>query len=525
MQPFSEKVFLNIAPPTEEEPTSDHQRIRQALIACGYENVVLPLHVLQKLYPMCRDCGYAITVTLVIREFDWIVTAVEPGDTRDAHYGLAADYGSTTIVMQMVDLNTGEVIAQEKEFNGQITYGTDILTRITYTLEDPAHMEELQMATTKTFDILLSRLAEKTGIAVGDCPIMIVSGNTTMIHFLLKLNAWTVFASPYAPVTSTPGWIWGREVGMNFHGMLYIIPAASNYVGGDIVSGLLKLDIHKKDEPSLFFDIGTNGELVIGNKDWMMAGAGAAGPALEGYISRYGMRAADGAIDTIEITGSNLRFTAIGNKKPVGICGSGIIDLLAQMRLNGWINIAGELNPSASDRIIYLEDEQEYAAVYATAEESASGEPLFFSQTDILQYLDTKAAAYTMIECLLEAAGCPESELAHCYLSGAFTAHSDLESAITIGIFPDLPREKYTCISNTSLEGARILLLDRLRLQDVYQLSESIYCVQFASIPDFLIRMQAAKFIPHTDMNRYPSVQERSKNSLNEPKYLSGPIG
>ena len=509
MQTFSEKVFLKLEMPTEDEPVSDQRRILQALERQGYPQTVMPLPVLQRLYPMCRDCGYEITVTLVCRERDWVITAVEPGDTRGHHYGLAVDYGSTTIVMQLVDLHSGSVIAQARRVNGQVVYGTDILTRITYTLEEPSHMDDMQRVTAETFNDLLAELTEESGVDTAACPILIISGNTTMIHFLLKLNAWTVFASPYAPVTMDPGFFWGRELGMNFQGLVYIIPAASNYVGGDIVSGLLKLDIHKNEEPSLFFDIGTNGELVIGNRDWMLAGAGAAGPALEGYISRWGMRAADGAIDTVKIDGKNLQYTTIGGQKPVGICGSGIIDLLAQMRLNGWINIAGELNPEASPRIIRLADEEQYAAVYATAEETPDGEPRYFTQTDIRQYLDTKAAAYTMVECLMEAAGCREKDLAHCYLSGAFPAHSDLESAITIGIFPDLPREKYTCIANTSLDGARILLLDRGRLSEVRDLAERMYCVQFASIPDFLVRMQAAKFIPHTDMERYPSIRAR----------------
>ncbi len=507
MERFSEKVFLSLNMPAEEVPLSDQKRIQLALEALGYQNISIPLHVLRQLYPMCRDAGFDITITLVHRETDWEVTNVEPGDTRQHHYGLAVDYGSTTIIMQLVDLNSGAVVGEEKAVNGQTACGTDILTRITYSLEDPAHMDNLQRMTVETFEHLLSQLTESTGIEVTNCPIMIVSGNTTMIHFLLKLNAWTVFASPYAPISTAPGFLWGRELDMDFAGLLYIIPSASNYIGGDIVSGLLKLDIHKKKDTSLFFDIGTNGELVIGNKDWMMAGAGAAGPALEGYISRFGMRAGDGAIDSVIIQGDSLCFTTIGNQKPVGICGSGIIDLLAQMRLNGWINIAGELNPRASSRIVYLEEERQYAAVYAAAEESASGEPLYFSQTDILQYLDTKAAAYTMVECLLETAGVTTDDLDRCYLSGAFPAHSDLESAITIGIFPDLPREKYSVLSNTSLDGARILLLDRSRLQEVRELSENIYCVQFASIPDFLVRMQAAKFIPHTDMRRYPSFQ------------------
>ena len=511
MRGFSEKVFLQIEPPTEESAAGDQQRIKQALRELGYERVEMPLHILRKLYPLCRDCGFEITVTLVCREAGWMVTAVEPGDCRGSHYGLAVDYGSTKLVMQLVDMNSGEVIAEDRETNGQVIYGTDILTRITYTMEDPAHFDDMQRVTAETFSRLLGRLTEQTGVDARSCPAMIISGNTTMIHFLLKLDAWTVFAAPYAPVTSAPGWFWGSELGMDFRGMVYIIPAASNYVGGDIVSGLLKLDIHKNEQPSMFFDIGTNGELVVGNKDWMMAGAGAAGPALEGYISKYGMRADDGAVDTVKIEGAELKYTTIGGKAPVGICGSGIIDLLAQMRLNKWINIAGELDPKATPRVVYIEEEEEYAAVYATAEESAIGKPLYFSQTDIRQYLDTKAAAYTMIECLLESAGCAESELAHCYLSGAFAAHSDLESAITIGIFPDLPREKYSCINNTSLEGARILLLDRDRLLELDHISEIIYCVQFASIPDFLVRMQAAKFIPHTDMNRYPIIKEKLK--------------
>ena len=511
MNSFSKKEYLSLKMPTEEVAVSDQKRILLALEALGYPHVTMPLRVIRKLYPLCRDANFDITVSLVQRETDWVITDVEPGDQRQHHYGLAVDYGSTTIVMQLVDLNSGSVIGEEKVVNGQVRYGTDILTRITYSLEDPSHAQDLQKATVETFRQLLEALTDATGINAAKCPVMIVSGNTTMIHFLLGLNAWTVFASPFAPVSSDPGFLWGEEVGMAFEGLLYIIPSASNYIGGDIVSGLLKLDIHKQVETCMFFDIGTNGELVLGNKEWMIAGAGAAGPALEGYISRYGMRAAPGAIDKVKISDGRISYTTIGNRKPVGICGSGIIDLLAQMRLNGWINMAGHLNPDASDRIVYLQDENQYAAVYATAEESETGDPLYFTQTDIDQYLDTKAAAFTMIECILDSAGITEKQVDKCYLSGAFPAHSDLEAAITIGIFPDLPREKYQMIANTSLEGARILLTNRDRLEEMRELLENMYCVQFASVPDFLIRMQAAKFIPHTDMDRFPTIKAKVK--------------
>ena len=515
MEGFSKKEYLSLRMPTEEIPVSDQTRIELALNTLGYEKVTFPLKVLHRLYPLCRDAGFDITVTLVHREYDWVVTDVEAGDTTGHHYGLAVDYGSTNVLMQLVDLRSGAVIAEEKAVNGQVTYGTDILTRITYAMEDTRHRAALQRATTDTFRLLLEQLTEATGIHAASLPVMIISGNTTMVHFLLGLDAWTVFASPYAPVSSDPGFLWGSEVGMDFEGLLYFIPAASNYVGGDIVSGLLTLDIHRQEAIGMFFDIGTNGELVIGNKDWLLAGAVAAGPALEGYISKFGMRASPGAVDSVRITGQELTVTTIGGRKPAGICGSGILDLLAQMRLNGWIDIAGSLEPGTSNRIRYFPEEQEYGAIYATAEESATGEPLYFSQTDIHQYLDTKAAAFTMVDCLLESAGIGEQELSHVYLSGAFPAHSDLESAITVGIFPDLPRENYTVLRNSSLDGARTVLLDHARIAEAKTLAGNIYCVQFASFPDFLVRMQAAKFIPHTDIRRFPSVQRSFRNKEN----------
>ena len=501
MDGFSRKEYLQLKMPTPSLAVSDQRRIELALEALGYGRVTMPLEVLRKLYPMCRQADFDITVTLVHREQDWFVTDVEPGDQTRHHYALAVDYGSTNIVMELVDMNSGTVIGSEKLPNGQIAHGTDILTRITHAMEHGP--EPLQQATLDTFHRLLDALTEQTGIDAAKCPVMILSGNTAMIHFLLGLDAWTVFADPYAPVTADPGFFRGRELGMEFDGLVYVIPAASNYVGGDIVSGLLTLDLHKQEEPAMFFDIGTNGELVIGNRDWLLAGAGAAGPALEGYISKFGMRAEPGAVDSVKIEGDSLKITTIAGAAPRGICGSGIIELLAQMRKKGWMDMAGNLEPSASDSIIFLPDEQEYGIVYAHA---ADGAPLYFSQTDIRQYLDTKAAAYTMIDCLLESAGLEASALRQVYLSGAFAAHSDLESAITIGMFPDLPRERYRVLKNSSLDGARLMLLDHSRLAQARALAENIYCVQFASIPDFLIRMQAAKFIPHTDFSRFPSV-------------------
>ena len=311
MKNFVKKEYLSLKMPSEDLPISDQQRILLALESLGYKYIYFPLSVIRKLYPLCRNVEFDITVTLVHREYDWVVANIESGDTTSSLYGLAVDYGSTTIIMQLVDLITGNTIFEEKEENGQIQYGTDILTRIVYTMENDNHVKDLHKATIDTLHKIMDRLTAKSGIDILQLPLMILSGNTTMIHFLLELNAWTVFASPYAPVTTNPGFLWGNELGMDFQGLIYTIPAASNYVGGDIISGLLTLDIHKQDQPQMFFDIGTNGELVIGNNDWMISGAGAAGPALEGYISRFGMRAAAGAIDHVKIIDNELSFERV----------------------------------------------------------------------------------------------------------------------------------------------------------------------------------------------------------------------
>ncbi len=506
MKSFSEKIHLTIDPPTEEHPIGDRERILHELKCLGYSPVSMSLPALRKLYPLCRDSEWDITATLIHMESYCLVTSIEAGDTTRAHYGLAVDLGSTTVVMQMIDLNTGNILSESKVMNGQIAFGDDILTRIIHGKDDRQKLLEITQATRDTFATLFQETESSSGIPVSQCSMMIVSGNTTMIHFLLGLDPWTVFSTPYAPVTCDPGFYSGKELGLTFDGMVYIVPAIANYLGGDITSGLLTTDFYKKDGLSVFFDIGTNGELVLGNSSFLLAGAGAAGPALEGGISKYGMRAMDGAIDTVSIDGASISCTTIGNKKPVGICGSGIIDLIAQMRLNNWIGVSGKLNPDASDRIIFVPELEEYVAVYASPEESESGEMLYFSQTDITQYLDTKAAAHTMVDCLLESSGFTSEDLTAFYTSGAFGTYADLESAITVGIFPDLPREKFHCLQNSSLAGARILLLDRDRMKDIRYFQQTIYYIQFASMPDFLIKMQAAKFIPHTDMRQYPSV-------------------
>ena len=385
--------------PSDEDTLGDKDRIIKALEE-KYTNVVMPYNVVKTLYPMCRNSSFKITVTMIKKEYNWLITKVEEGNTSKNHYGLAVDLGSTTIIMQLVDLNNGQVIAEESTFNKQIKYGEDILSRIFYTKQYEDGLKEIQNSTIESFKELIDKLENKTNIEIKSCGIMTVAGNTTMMHFLLGINPWTIFQSPFTPVFNEGGFIKGKEIGIPIDVYVYCFPSVANYFGGDLVSGLLYSEIYKKDELSAFIDIGTNGELVIGNKDFLIAAAGAAGPALEGGISKYGMRASDGAIDSVKIINNKITYTTINNKKARGICGSGIVDLIAELFLNKWIDFSGTLIPENSTSIFKINDE--YAVEYVTKEESFNGESLIFTQSDINQFLKTKSAANTMVAYLLE---------------------------------------------------------------------------------------------------------------------------
>ena len=308
---ISRKIYLELLPPTEEDARGDRERILEQL-APEYGEVSMPLSVLRTLYPMCRDAGYRLTVTLVFNGSGWEILRVEPGDTSYQLYGAAVDYGSTTLVMQVVDLLTGKVLTEQSIFNRQIPYGEEILSRIFYTKDDPEHLKELQQVTADSFNELIEKCEKACGIPGEAYTAMTIGGNTTMIHFLLGLYPWPIFETPYAPVAENPGFLRAQELGIHLPGYVYLFPAAANYLGGDIISGLTAAKLDESEELSVFIDIGTNGELVAGNSEFLLAGAGAAGPALEGGISLYGMRADTGAVDRVRIEEGRLKIHTIG---------------------------------------------------------------------------------------------------------------------------------------------------------------------------------------------------------------------
>ena len=541
MNGLSQKRYLELPLPTEDDPRSDQQRILDSLAAAGVEERVhIPVHILRKLYPLLYNAKWKITVSLAWNGENWEMVEIEEGDTTAQHYGLAVDLGSTTVVARLLDCNSGEILKEVSCFNKQIQWGTDILSRIFCCKDNREKLEEVRRATVESICECMDKLdaslemqgtsseqkAENNGVSEsGDdrgaknaakkartisqsALSMVIAGNTTMIHFLLGMDAFCVFYTPHAVHADRPGFQLARDLDIPLKGYVYCYPAKSNYLGGDIISGMIDTELYKKNEISVFFDIGTNGELVIGNKEFLLCGAGAAGPALEGGVVRTGMRADVGAVDEVKIRDGNIFVHVIGNSAPQGICGSGIIDLIAELFLEGWIDIRGKLSPEKSPLI--QERDNQLCVEYAPG--------LYFYQKDIDEFIRTKSAAHTMVEIMLRESGLDLKQADRFYVAGAFGKHVSKESAITIGMYPDMDRDHIINAGNSSLEGAQKLLLNRSLLTDIDQILEEMVYIQFAEVEDFLELMVAAQALPHTDYKRYPTVMEKLKERQKDIK-------
>ena len=562
MNGLSRKIYLKLPLPTEDDPRSDQQRILDSLAVAGVEERVhITVHILRKLYPLLDNAKWKITVSLAWNGENWEMVEIEEGDTTAQHYGLAVDLGSTTVVARLLDCNSGEILKEVSCFNKQIQWGTDILSRIFYCKDNREKLEEVRRATVESICECLDKLdaslemqgtpseqkTENNGVSEScddrgaknaaqkarsisrSALSMVIAGNTTMIHFLLGIDAFCVFYTPHAVHADCPGFQLARDLDIPLKGYVYCYPAKSNYLGGDIISGMIDTELYKKNEISVFFDIGTNGELVIGNKEFLLCGAGAAGPALEGGVVRTGMRADIGAVDEVKIRDGNIYVHVIGSHKedsgsheknsgnheenssgeePRGICGSGIIDLIAELFLEGWIDIRGKLSPEKSPLI--QERDNQLCVEYAPG--------LYFYQKDIDEFIRTKSAAHTMVEIMLRESGLDLNQADRFYVAGAFGKYVSKESAITIGMYPDMDRDHIINAGNSSLEGAQKLLLNRSLLTDIDQILEEMVYIQFAEVEDFLELMVAAQALPHTDYKRYPTVMEKLKERQKDIK-------
>ncbi len=458
MEPLSEKRYLELHAPMG----GDFLAARERLLAALPDGCRLTLGCLQQLYPVLSAADYRVTVTLCPGPGGTDAVRVEPGDTTAEHYGLCLDIGSTIMQMELVDLVRGRTLSQAACTNSQTQFGANILDRILAVKADRENLKTLQALTLSDVRGMIDTCCRAADIRPEAISAMTVGGNTTMLHFFLGCDPWLVFQSPYTPVFFDPGVIRAAELGLPICGNVYCMPAIANYLGGDITGGLLETDLDTREDLALFLDIGTNGELVLGCRDFLLMGAGAAGPALEGAVSHSGMRAEPGAICSVKIGADNrLRYQTIGDLPPKGICGSGILDLIAEGFLSGWIDSAGRLQKDAAPCIREVWEEDRQRNVPAIIYAYDGNVPLYFTQDDIGEFLTCKAAAHTMVATMLQSVNVSPAEIGTFYLAGGFGTHYDLESAITVGLYPDLPREKFRILGNSSLAGARRLLLDR----------------------------------------------------------------
>ena len=422
--------------------------------------------------------------------------------------GMALDLGTTHLEANLLDLASGRVLARAARENSQIPYGADILSRIHHAAR-AGGLATLHRAAIDTVNRLAEDLAGEAGLAVTDIRVLSVAGNTTMVHFFLNIDPRHICREPYIPLVNAPDPCAAAELSLVIHpaAPVWIMPSVGSYFGGDLVSGVLACGLDRQEQVGMLIDVGTNAEVIVGNREWLIACAGAAGPALEGGVARMGMRAGPGAIEHVRIDPENrkMEYSTIGGGKPRGICGSGIIDLVAELYLSRQIDIRGKFRPTAAgDRL--LDGEQGKTFVVVPAGEAADGQAVLLGQVDLDALMRSKAAMYAILVTIVHQVGLSFADLHRIYVAGAFGRHISPRQAIVLGMLPDLPLETYQPTGNSSLAGAGMVLLDRQARERCLALGRKITYIELNVNQEFMLRFSGSRFIPHTEKALFPSV-------------------
>lgn len=508
--PMAVKWLIEVPEARLEDGLADLDRFTRAIQRhWGKLDVQVNLPVLRNLADTIRAEGGRMTTTLV-RDHDRLcVVGIEPGDTTVRHYGIAVDIGTTTMAVQLVYLPLAEVVATRSDYNGQIPCGLDVISRINYA-RTPERLEELRQRVLGTLNRLVQQVCASHDVGTHEVANAVVSGNTTMTHLLLGLNPEYIRQEPYTPTLAEVPFLTAAEVGIDINPQAWVClsPSVGSYVGGDITAGLLCTDLATDtEEVNLFIDIGTNGEIVVGNRDFLLTCACSAGPAFEGGGIDCGMRAALGAIERVEVdpaTGEPA-ISTIGNTAPKGICGSGMIALLASLFTTGWLDAAGKLDRSRPSPAIDVTGRHASYTIATAAQTGA--EPLVISELDIQNIIRAKAAIYSACALLLDQVGLTFDDLTHVYIAGGFGRFLDLEKATVLGLIPDLPRERFQYIGNASLMGSYMILVSRDFRRRQLDLARRMTYVELNTDPSYMDQYTGALFLPHTDPSRFPSVR------------------
>ena len=500
--PLVIKMFLELEKPSIANNTADHQRIVEAIRKkLGISRIQTGLKILKGLYKSLRRSDYRITASVGQRSEIAEVMNIEEGNTADRNYLIAVDMGTTTVVAHLMDANTIKTIDAKACFNSQGIYGREVTARMM--AAEKKGVDELQKLLIGDINQLIRGLAQDNHVSLGDITAVVCAGNTAMGHFLLGLPTDNIRRFPYVPVSVAPSPLRAAEVGIeiNPRGLLYSLPGISGWVGSDLTAGILATEMHEKEELSLLVDIGTNGEIIIGNRDWLVASSASAGPAMEGVGEDCGMRAEIGAIEKVYIDNGEIRFDTIGGSGPRGICGSGIIDLLSVLLEKGIIDRSGNIQDDGSGRVDSLGGINRYILVKKT--EFQAKKNIFITEADIENIIAAKAAIFAAIKLLLERLSLDFSEIAHFYLAGAFGNYLDVDSAVNIGLIPNFDREKIEFVGNTSIKGAKIVAFYKEALSTVENIRKNTTYYDLMGAEDYVEEFRKALFLPHTDIEQF----------------------
>ena len=515
--PPVEKIYLELPEPDNQDHLPDVTRLVSHLKLHHNEHrLTVSLPVIRKIPDVLRKDGFRVTATLarpVMESGKTEIINVQPGDTSQRNVAIAMDIGTTTIYGQLIDLKSGAILSEQGDFNGQISYGEDVISRIVFA-EKEGGLERLHKVVTETINTIIAKIVRRAKVDPDDIAAITLAGNTTMTQLLLTVNPRYIRRSPYVPASTLYPPIRAVDLGLDLrdHVTALVYPAVSSYVGGDIVAGVMGSGMYLDERLTLFMDIGTNAEIVIGNRDWLACAACSAGPAFEGGGIKFGMRAAKGAIEDFSldaVTWEPMLMT-IGNVRPKGICGSGLIIMTAVMFELGLMDNLGKFNRDLPTRRL-RQDNGVWEYVLAWADETQIGRDVTLTEIDIENLIRAKGAIYSGCLTLLTEVGMGLPDLDRIILAGGFGSYVDLEKAMTIGLLPEVEPHKVTFIGNSSLLGAKMSSLTNRIRKDVVKVTRSMTNFELSETPSYMDNYVAALFLPHTDVNQFPRLKERMR--------------
>lgn len=497
--PLIQKVYLELQKPTFTNNISDQQNICDGLHEKLKQlNVRMGLDVLKHISDVLRRDDYKVTATIGLRKDFVEIINIEGKNTERNNHLIVVDIGTTTVMAYLINVCSFQTINAKASFNSQGIYGREVTSRI-ISAEKHGH-EKLQTLLISDLNILITELVKESYLNQNDINAIVCVGNTVMIHFLLGLTTCSIRRDPCVAVTNEPPILYAKEVGIKIHplGLLYPIQGIGAWVGSDITAGILACGIYKTNEISLVIDIGTNGEVVVGNKDWLIATSASAGPALEGASVECGMRAEEGAIERIFTDNGRLCYNTIGDAMAVGLCGSGIIDFIAELLNENIIDRSGKFIDNKSDQIKKVNGIKRF-----TLKDNNMIKPIYLTENDIENVIIAKAAIYSAVKILLKRFSLSLSDILHLYICGAFGNHINMENAISIGLIPNIDPDRIEFMGNTAIKGAKMLALDQNNLETLKYIKKITIYYDLIGAEDYVDEFKKAMFLPHTDVEEF----------------------